>query len=73
MNWESYSSIPPLSGIIGGVITQLQPTKNKQKNSAIPKTNNFFIVTFIVLEFIKYFWLLALNISVAEKRSLLCF
>jgi len=63
MNWESYSSIPPLSGIIVGAVTQLQPTKDKQKNSAIPKTNNFFIVTFTVLEFIKYFSLVALNMT----------
>jgi hypothetical protein len=53
-----------LSGINSGGVTQLQPTKNKQKNSAIPRTNNFFMVTFIVLKFIKYFFLLlALNIA----------
>jgi len=38
-------------------------TKNKQKNSAIPKTNNFFIVPFVVLKFIKDFRLLALNMT----------
>ena len=58
------SSIPPLSGTISSVVIQLQPTtKNKQKNSAIPKTNTFFMITFIVLEFIKHFLLLALNIT----------
>jgi len=49
INWRSYSSIPPLSGINSGAVTQLQPTKNKQKNSTIPKTNNFFVFTFTVL------------------------